>query len=152
MLRCINWTIFSYYIWGRSKFSTGFRVIPETDEAGPLFGKLASELQSNIAINDENVASGTLHYVTNYTEFSSKPAEQQGNYIALKVTDVSPEAVVTYKKVGSSARPVTLDQDRNIVIIVNDNSAVLRFTVTENGETTTKDISLANVTLEPASN
>lgn len=96
--------------------------------------------------------SGTLNYVTGYTQFSSKPAEQQGNYIALKVTDVSNDAVVTYKKVGGSAKPVTLDSDRNIVIIVNDVNAVLRFTVTENGETTTKDIALTNVTLAPAPN
>ena len=150
MLRCISWTIFSYHIWRRSKFSTSFRVIPETDEAGPLFGKLASELQSNITITD-NVISGISHYVTDYTEFSSKASEQQGNYIALKVTDVSPDAVVTYKKVGSSAKPVTLDADRNIVLIINNTSAVLRFSVTENGETTTKDLSLTGLVLEPAS-
>ena len=107
-------------------------------------------MQSNVVIGNNNVASGTLHYVTGYTEFSSKTSEQQGNYIALKVTDVADDAVVTYKKVGSTARPVTLDSDRNIVIIVNDTNAVLRFTVTKDGESTTKDISLANITLEPA--
>lgn len=64
--------------------------------------------------------------------------------------DVPADAVVTYKKVGGSARPVTLDQDRNIVVIVNNTNAVLRFSVTVDGETTTKDIALTNVTLEPA--
>ena len=149
MLRCFNWAIFSYRIRGRSKFSTSFSVVPETDEAGPLFGKLASDLQSNLAING-NIATGTLKYVTGYTEFSGKPEEQEGNYIALKVTGASETAVVKYQKVGGTASPVTLDSDRNIVIIVKDPNAVLRFTVEENGTVATNDIYISNVTLEPA--
>lgn len=102
-------------------------------------------------IDENGVASGILHYVSGWTEFSSKAAEQQGNYIALKVNGVDPEAVVTYKLKGSSKAPVTLDADRNIVVIcTNKPNAVLQFTVTTGEEVVVKEVSLANITFEPA--
>lgn len=114
-----------------------------------MFGKLPSELQSDITIAN-GVATGTLHYVTDYTGFSSNPEEQSGNYIALKVGNVPEDAVVKYQKVGGTLDPVTLDADRNIVIRVTDHNAVLRFTVTYEGHDTITDVSLEHLTYEEA--
>lgn len=95
-------------------------------------------------------ASGELYYVTGYTGFSSNVEEQSGNYIALKVNGAPEDAVVTYEKVGGSAEPVVLDQDRNIVIRIVDQSAVLRFTITTSEGSVTRDISVANLTFDSA--
>ena len=58
---------------------------------------------------------GELNYVTDYTEFSSDPALQQGNYIALHWSD--PQEGVTSLKVGiKDGTPMTEcinDLDRN---------------------------------------
>ena len=122
-------------------------VSPETDDAGELFGKLPSELQTNLAITN-GIATGTTKYVTDYTGFSGKPEEQSGNYIALKVEDVPLDATITYQRVGSGLDPVTLDEDRNIVIRLPDHEATLRFTITYQGHDTVYDISVAHLTYE----
>lgn len=109
---------------------------------------MPSELQSNIVVKD-NIASGTLHYIKGWTEFSSKASEQQGNYIALKLNDVPKDAIVTYKAKGSTKAPVTLDSDRNIVIIcTNKPSMILEFTIKDGDTTVVKEVSLANITFE----
>lgn len=107
-------------------------------------------MQTDLAINN-GVASGTLHYISGWTEFSSKVAEQSGNYIALKVANVPSEATVTYKLKGSSKAPVTLDQDRNIVVIcTNKPNAVLQFTVTMGEDSVVREVALSDITFEAA--
>lgn len=147
MLWCQHNTIFCIRL--QEIFQLGVAVVPETDEAGALFGKLPSELQSGVSITN-GVARGTLAYVTGYTGFSGNVEEQSGNYIALKVTGAPEDAVVTYQKVGGSAEPVTLDADRNIVIRVVDHNAVLRFTVSKDGHDTVRDVDVSHLTYEEA--
>lgn len=107
-------------------------------------------MQSDLVISN-GVASGTLHYISGWTEFSSKAAEQSGNYIALKVNGVPEGATVQYKLKGSSKAPVTLDQDRNIVVIcTNKPNAVLQFTVTLGEESVVKEVALSGITFESA--
>ena len=65
-------------------------------------------MQSDLVVSN-GVASGTLHYISGWTEFSSKAAEQSGNYIALKVNGVPEGATVQYKLKGSSKAPVTVN-------------------------------------------
>ena len=112
-----------------------FIVSPETDSFGSLFGKLASDLQANVAISG-NVISGQLKYVSGYTGFSSKPAEQEGNYLALKVEGVKASDVVTVELIGGTVgHPITLDSDRNIVLKIAD-PAAQKVKVVVNGEET----------------
>ena len=93
-----------------------FIVSPETDSFGSLLGKLASDLQANVTISGD-VISGQLKYVTGYTGFSGNPAEQEGNYLALRVGGVDPSDTVTVELLGGTVgHPVTLDSDRNIVL------------------------------------
>lgn len=61
-------------------------------------------------------------------------------------------ATVTYKKHGSSADPVTLDSDLNIVIRVTDHNAVLDFTITKGTESVVKSVDISGITFESASN
>lgn len=112
----------------------GFTLSPESDEAGSLLGKMASDLQTGVTISGD-VISGQLKYVTGYTGFSSNPAEQEGNYLALKVGGVEASDVVTVELLGGTlGHPVTLDSDRNIVLkIANTNQKVK---VVVNGEET----------------
>lgn len=93
-----------------------FILSPETDSFGSLFGKLASDLQTGVTISGD-VISGKLRYVNDYTGFSSKLAEQEGNYLALKVEGVKASDVVTVELIGGTVgHPITLDSDRNIVL------------------------------------
>lgn len=96
-----------------------------------------------------DIISGVLHHVTGYTGFSGDPAEQTGNYIALKV-DSDEDATITVELVGGNlGHPVELDSDRNIVIRISDiHTQSLIVTSTVDGETVEKRYSLAGLVLE----
>ena len=69
----------------------------------------------------DGVISGTLNYVTGYTEFSEDVEEQSGNYLALKCTTQDASDTITVELIGgSTGHPVTLDEDRNIVIRITN--------------------------------
>lgn len=57
---------------------------------------------------------------------------------------------MTYKKVGGTAAPVTLDSDHNIVVRVVDHRAVLRFTITSSEGTTVRDVDCSRLNFEEA--
>lgn len=113
-----------------------------------LLGKKVSDLQSNIVIG-ENAISGSLKHVTGYTEFSSKSSEQEGHYLALKF-DVTPaDAVTTVELVGGTKGPVTLDADKNIVLLIKSNTTQsIRVVSTKDGASVTKTYTLTGLTLE----
>ena len=112
-----------------------------------LFGKQVSDLQSNIVIGESSI-SGTLHHVTDYTEFSSLPDEQSGNYLAIKVEDSGADST-TVKVVNGSKGPVTLDADRNIVLLIKDkDSQSIEIVNTKGEETEKKTYTLTGLTLE----
>ena len=113
-----------------------------------LFGKKVSDLQSNIVIG-ENAISGSLKHVTGYTEFSSKSSEQEGHYLALKF-DVTPaDAVTTVELVGGTKGPVTLDADKNIVLLIKSNTTQsIKVVSTKDGASVTKTCTLTGLTLE----
>lgn len=83
-----------------------------------------------------------------YTEFGSKPAEQSGHYLALKF-DVTPtDAVTTVELVGGTKGPVTLGADKNIVLLIKNNTQSVKVTSTKDGSSVTKTYALTNLTLE----
>ena len=109
-----------------------FILSPETDSAGSLLGKLASDLQTDIAINGV-VISGKLKYVSGYIGFSGDAAEQEGNYLALKISGVSADDEVTVELIGGTVgHPVTLDSDRNIVLKIANTTQTIKIVL--NGE------------------
>lgn len=90
-------------------------------------------MQSGIVIGDSKIT-GTLHYVTGYTDFSSEPTEQSGNYLALKIDTVPDDATTTVEVVGGTKGPVTLDEDKNIVLLIkNKDSQSIKIRSTKDG-------------------
>lgn len=89
--------------------------------------------------------------MTGFTNFSSIPAEQSGNYLALKF-EHSEGATTTVEIVGGTKGPVTLDSDMNWVGLIKSNSTQSIKVVTAKGdESIDKTYTLTGLTLEPAS-
>ena len=95
------------------------------------------------------VISGTLNYVTNYTGFSGNVAEQSGNYLALKCTTGSLDDTITVELIGGTVgHPVTLDEDRNIVIrITNPETQSIEVVATDGEVSTSTVYALTGLTL-----
>lgn len=145
MLRCSYEAVFGHCRGDLPK-SVSFTIEPEDGEA-VLFGKTVDELQSDIAIDDDQIT-GTLHYVEGYTDFSSEPSQQSGNYLALKFT--APEdATTTVEVLEGTKGPVTLDEDMNIVLLIADEETQsVKVTVKKGDETTEKVYGLTGLNLE----
>ena len=107
-----------------------------------------SDLQENVAVSG-NGFTGTLKYVTDYTGFSSKPEEQQGNYLAIHADDVNADRV-TVEVVNGTAGEKELDSDRTIVLrIANKTTQSVRVKSYKNGVVKdVKNYSLTGLTLE----
>lgn len=112
-----------------------------------LLGKVASDLQENVAEADGDIT-GTLKYVTEYTGFSSDPAEQEGNYLALHV-DYEGEEDVYVEVVNGYSGPTKLDEDKIIILRIADKDTQ-SIKVTAGDLLATYDIS--GLIVEPASN
>lgn len=112
--------------------------------AKPLGSKAVSELQSGVAIDSYNVIHGTLHHVTDYTEFNqSDPDEQKGNFCALHFEGDGSQIVCRTSE-GKGKKEVTLDEDGILVFKVDSPSETL--TVESGGESATYQCS--GLTLE----
>ncbi len=110
-----------------------------------LFGKVASDLQSNVAVAS-NAITGTLNYIDDYTGFSSVVAEQSGNYLVLHV-DTELEDDIYVELVNGTKGPVQLDEDRLIVLRIADkDTQSVRVTVGE----VVKLYTLDGLTITPA--
>ena len=108
------------------------------------------DLQANVKVGRRSV-SGTLHYVTGYTGFSSNPAEQSGHYVVIHAD--SDDATAITAKMFPSGREVELDSDRTIIIrVTNINNQRVTFTATKEGEApVSKTFSFTGLNLEKAS-
>lgn len=103
---------------------SGVKLYTETPPADPtltvaavtgdvdLLGKTAADLQKDISVDGLKV-SGTSNYVTKYTGWSSVVGDQEGNYIALKLTTDSKEDIMV--KMTDGNKTVTLDEDGILV-------------------------------------
>ena len=118
----------------------------DIDADEDLFGKVISDLQNSVSVGS-NAITGTLKYVDDYTGFSSKVAEQSGNYLVVhaETPDVA-GATITVKVTN----PVTLDADGIAVLRIADkNSQTLTVVANKDGyETTTKVFDLSGLTCE----
>lgn len=67
----------------------------------------------------------------------------------MKVDSDSQDAVVTVELVGRTKGPVTLDEDRNIVLLIkNKDTQSIKVTVNNEGNSSTKTYKLTGLTLE----
>lgn len=81
-----------------------------------LWGKVASDLQSDIAISGNNVT-GTLNYIDDYSS-AFGPGEDSGNYICLHFAANVPGATITV----TITNPSILDEDGIFVGRIRDKS------------------------------
>ena len=106
-------------------------------------------MQDNVVVGDSGIT-GTLHYVTDYTQFSDAPEQQKGNYLALKF-DFTDGATVTVEIVGGTKGAVTLDDDKNWVgRIANKDSQSIKVIATKGDQRLEKTYSLTGLVLESA--
>ena len=113
-----------------------------------LFGKKVSDLQANVSVDGDEIT-GTLKHVTGYTGFSSIASEQSGNYLALKIDTVPEDVETTVELIGGTKGPVTLDEDKNIVLLIkNKDTQSVKVVSTDGDETVTKTFGLTGLTLE----
>lgn len=144
MLRCPYRSLFCYC--GRNVFSVSLTVDPEDDET-ELFGKEVGELQSGIYVHDDHIT-GTLKYVTDYTGFSGNPELQKGNFLALKF-EATEGSTTTVEVLGGHSGPVTLDEDMNIVLrIENKYSQKIKVVTTKSGISITRIFGLGTLNVE----
>lgn len=101
-----------------------------------------------MVINGDKIT-GILNYVTDYTGFSSVTSDQEGNYLALKVSTVPENGVTTtVELIGGVKGPVVLDDDKNIVLRITDKDTQSVKVVAEKGEQSiVKTYSLVGLTL-----
>lgn len=121
---------------------------------------MVSDLQSNVVVGS-NAITGTLNYVEDYTGFSSKVSEQEGNYLALTLagndfsglTSVKIGLRPTYKSGeavddDSGLVEIINDPDRNGVFRISSNDQVFKIVQTNGTKTKTQTFSLTGLTLE----
>ena len=110
-----------------------------------MLGKAVNELQRDVVIADNEVT-GTLKYIDG---FSSNVSEQSGNYLAIKIDTEPVEAKTVVELVGGTKGPVTLDEDRNIVLLIkNKDTQSIKVTITHDKESIEKTYGLSGLTLE----
>lgn len=117
------------------------------DAVTDLLGKVVTDLQENVAINN-NAFTGTLKYVDDYTGFSSKPEEQSGNYLVLHAAANVEDAVISVK----ITNPVMLDADGIFVgrIADKDSQTITVVASADGYDSVTKTFSLTGLTCESA--
>lgn len=116
-----------------------------------LFGKTVADLQTNVAPSDDNNFTGKLLYNTDYTGFSDKAVEQEGNYLALHIGANDSEAEIEVELIGGSS-PVCKDAgDGNYVMrITNATTQKVRVSAVSGRESATKIYDLTGLEIADA--
>lgn len=117
-----------------------------------FYGKPASELQSDVTIEDDRIT-GMLYYLTDFTDFSGDPEKQKGNYLALSF-DKDPETkvTVTFNKALTTPTPAVLEpDDRDCVFRITDETTQTITVKFEKGDVTSETTyDLSGLVLEEA--
>lgn len=124
----------------------------DVSDSVDLFGKVASDLQDDIIIVDDEIA-GTLKYIDDYSS-AYGPGMDSGNYLVLHLStgDVS-GATIKAKLFGGTTGWVTVDPSDNLLItrVTDKSSQTLVVVATKDGYLqASRHYSLEGLTLEPA--
>lgn len=104
-------------------------------------------MQSNIEIADGEIT-GTLKYVTDYSDFSNSLIEQSGNYLALHITSPDADRITVELVNGGNADPVEVGEDGIAVIRITDETTqTVKITVYEGHEINYRTFGLSGLTL-----
>jgi hypothetical protein len=127
----------------------------DTSASDELFGKDAADLMTDVTYSSTtNKFTGTLKYVTGYTNFSETEAEQSGNYLAFDLTRPTGSAYsgATFSVSlpgGGIAKNVTSTD--KYVCRVTSADTVVNVTISLTGhQTYTKAYDISALTLSPA--
>lgn len=118
-----------------------------------VLGKEVSDLQSNVTVDGTSI-SGTLNYVTDYTQFSSQTELQSGNYLALKFSDIDPAATsvkvgLVPSAIGMDLVEIIDDPDKNGVFrVTNKNTQKFKIVTSDGTNEKTQIFDLSGLTLE----
>lgn len=108
-------------------------------------------MQSGISIIGDDSITGTLKYVTDYTDFSGDPSLQQGNYLALKFTADTADKVEVGLDPTEGSGMVELDSDMNIVLrVANHKKQVVVVKVYKDSQVDTHTYNLDGLVCEAA--
>lgn len=111
-----------------------------------VLGKTASELQSEIRINDMDEIRGKLKYLSSYAGFDQNA---KGNFIALKF-ETTAGATTTVELIGGEQQePATLESNGIWVGQITSKKQKIRVDTTKDGVTNSKIYSLKYTTLAP---
>lgn len=114
-----------------------------------LLGKVASDLQSDIQIEDDEIT-GTLNYLDDYTGHSEDETEQVGNFLALRFSNTDfPGATIT-AELGEDE--VELDKNGIAIFRITDKSTqTIKVVASMSGYVSQeKTYDLSGLTLEAA--
>lgn len=116
-----------------------------------LFGKKVTELQANVQATAELGFTGKLLYNTDYTGFSDKVNEQEGNYLALSVAANDADATITVELLGGSS-PVCKNAGGNnwVMRVTNSMSQQVRISAVAGRDSATKIYSLDGLEVNDA--
>ena len=118
--------------------------VKQASDSIDFFGKVASDLENSFSVNGKTIIAD-LKYVEGYTGFSSKPEEQEGNYLPFSVDTKLENATLQVKTTNGT---YTLDEDKAIVLIVNKPS--FKITIIAKNETETiQKVYTTDLVLEP---
>lgn len=106
-----------------------------------------SNLQSDVAIDSDGAITGTLAYVTGYTGFSGDASEQEGNYLALKLSAEPHDKIEV--AIGDRG-PVDATADGFVVIRLTELTDPIEVTVTNGSDSDTQEFGISGLTLEEA--
>lgn len=118
-------------------------VNPE-EQTETVLGKQVSAIQYPDVLVHDDFITGTLKYVTGWTQFDA--TNPDGNFLALAFE--ATEGATTVINYGS--RTVTLDDDMQLVIHVLNKNTKLKVTTTKGSDSVTKTYSLSALKLEEA--
>ena len=103
-----------------------------------------TDLQSDIVIGDDAIT-GTLAYVTDYTDFSEDTDLQKGNFLALHFG--APEGYDITVSLGDD--PIEVDSDGIVVMRIADKDTdIITATATMGEDTQTLTFDLSGLTCE----
>ena len=97
--------------------------------------------------NFRETISGTLKYVTGYTQFSGTVSEQSGHYLAVKIES---DATLSVKDTANGEYSALDSSGIAVIRITDKNAQKLYIKAVKSGQTTEFVYDLSGLTLEPS--
>ena len=111
-----------------------------------MYGKKADEIQEGIEVGEDSI-SGNLKYLLDFSEFSSVLTEQEGNFLALKISS-NEGAVITTEIVNGTHGPVIVGDGICVYRITDKDTQSIKITTAKNDESETVIYSLTDLTCD----